>query len=646
MSLRSSPQDGRSGAARFAATAFLGLFAAAHATSVSAVTFTNVTASSGISHVHTIAGLPEDPPHTLFFSGGAAAGDFDGDGWVDLVFTRINQPNILYRNLGNGTFESRTAAAGFLAATASNGVVSGDVDNDGDLDLYTTTIGATRNYLYLNDGAGFFTDAGTANGAAIANGQVRSGHGASFGDYDGDGYLDLAAGDWGNPVEVSQSRLLHNVGAAQPGQFADVTVAAGIDVYRGAYAFRYSPRFTDLDRDGHADLTFASDFVTSQLFWNDGDGTFTDGTIAAGVGTDPNGMGTTFADYDGDGDLDWFITCTNNNPLAPVHGGWNRLYRNDGNRTFTDVTQTTGVRDSGWSWGASFFDYDNDGDYDLAATNGWNGPGWSDDQTRLFRNDGGVFANVSTASGIVDTQQGRGLLHLDYDRDGDEDLVVVNNEGAPILYRNDGGNANHYLRIDAEGTASNRDGIGAWITVTPDLAAPNQRMVWEIDGGSSYLSQNERTAHFGLGQRTEPVDLVEIQWPSGAVQRLFDVSVDQTLSIVEADQWNSADFNHDQSVGGPDVPAFRLAFGQTAAADANGDGITDGFDALVWQRQLGAAAASGAAASPTLATVPEPCGVGLVAAAAGAMALRRRHKRDATSARRSCAAAPACRLGT
>ena len=144
-----------------------------------------------------------------------------------------------------------------------------------------------------------------------------------------------------------------------------------------------------------------------------------------------------------------------------------------------------------------------------------------------------MFTDVSDALGITDTQQGRGLIHLDYDDDGDLDMVVVNNAAAPILYRNDGGNANHYLRIKPQGTLSNRDGIGAWITVTPDLTDPDRQLVWEIDGGSSFVSQNERTAHFGLGASTDAVDLVTIQWPSGVVQRLFDVDVDQTLVVVE-----------------------------------------------------------------------------------------------------------------
>ncbi|TWT46890.1 CRTAC1 family protein [Botrimarina hoheduenensis] len=596
----------------------------AGSTTARAVTFTNVTAAAGINHTQTLPALIQGLPSEAFFSGGVAAGDFDGDGHVDLVFTRLNDNDILYRNRGDGTFEARTSTAGFRFPTYTNGVVSGDVDNDGDLDLYMTTVGYTRNYLYLNDGTGHFTDAGTSHPTALASSTTRSGQGASFGDYDGDGYLDLVTGDWGNTVANSQSRLFRNLGATQPGGFQDVTVAAGINVYRGERTYRFAPRFVDLDRDGHADLTFAADFHTSQLFWNNGNGTFTDGTLAAGVGTDFNGMGSTFGDYDGDGDLDWFITNITNDPLYPgPFGGFNRLYRNDGGRQFTDVTLAAGVRDSRWSWGTTFFDYDNDGDADLSATNGYNGPGWANDQTYLWENTGGVFQHVSTASGITDTQQGRGLVHLDYDSDGDLDLLVVNHAATPILYRNDGGNANHYLRIETQGVESNRDGIGTWITVTPDLSAPHQQMVWEIDGGSSFVSQSERTAHFGLGQSADPVDLITIQWPSGIVQRLYDVAIDQTLPVIETAVALPGDYNDDGVVDVADYTVWRDHQGAPAGAlrnDALNEPIGPAHYAQWAENYL--AASSAAFSSP--AAVPEPAAAVLLLLAASGHQPRRR----------------------
>ena len=195
---------------------------AAAGVGASAQTFVDVAASAGIRHAQTSAELIVDLPGSAFFTGGVAADDFDGDGWTDLVFTRLNAPDVLYINRGDGTFEARTKAAGFTAPTLTNGVVAGDIDNDGDRDLYMTTCAGTRNYLYLNDGSGRFTDSGTDRVAALANGTFRNGQGATFGDYDRDGYLDLMVCDWGRPINNCQSRLLRNRGAAAPGHFEDV----------------------------------------------------------------------------------------------------------------------------------------------------------------------------------------------------------------------------------------------------------------------------------------------------------------------------------------------------------------------------------------------------------------------------------------
>jgi hypothetical protein len=578
------------------AVRLLGMLSAILASSsmsiLSGQTFTDVTTSAGITHVQTTDAVVAGLFGAWFMTGGVAAGDYDGDGRTDLLFTRLGDTDIFYRNLGNGTFESRTATAGFTVPTLTNGVVSGDIDNDGDLDLYMTTTTDTRNYLYLNDGTGFFTDAGTTRTVALSNGVARVGQGASFGDYNDDGFLDLVTGDWGNLVADSQSRLFENLGATQPGFFNDVTAASGIDSYRKPRTYRFSPRLVDLDRDGHLDLAVASDFETSQLFWSDGDGTFTDGTLPAGVGTDFNGMGSTFGDYDGDGDLDWFITNITAAPETQDDwDGGNRLYRNDGGRQFTDVTQAVGVHDSRWSWGTTFFDYDNDGDLDLIATNGWSEPGFTADRSYLWRNDAGIFTDVSNAVGVTDTGQGRGLAHLDYDDDGDLDIVIVNNKAEPILYRNDGGNANDYLRIEVEGTVSNRDGIGAFITVTPDLGDPQRRMVWDVDGGSSFLSQNERIAHFGLGQSDGMVDLVTIEWPSGLVQHLHGVNANQTLTVVEVDEQAAAgDVDFSGVIDASDVDWLRMAAEQPElylsllgipavdSADLTGDGIVDVAD--------------------------------------------------------------------
>ena len=578
----------------------------------SAVVYTNVTTIAGITYKqnHNVA------PGALLQTGGAAAADYDNDGWVDLLVTRLDGADVLYRNLGNGTFQNVAAASGFTAGLPTNGPAWGDIDNDGDKDLYVTScgdtgVGATRFYLYVNDGAGHFTEEAVQRGADIG-GVFRYGMSVTYGDYDSDGYLDIHTNDWASDTSESTSRLLHNLGAANPGHFEDVTAAAGLDVYRPSHfyggatdtnAYRFSSTFTDLDRDGHPDLAIAGDFKTSQIFWNNGDGTFTDGTTAAGVGADEDGMGTTIGDFDGDGRMDWFISALVNVPGGADHAG-NFLYRNNGDRTFTDATDAAGVRNSGWSWGTTFLDQDNDRDLDLFVTNGWD-PNLPD-QSHVYQNNSGVFTDVSNAAGVTDNKLGRGLLSFDYDNDGDLDVFIVNHGNNPILYRNDGGNANDWLKIKVQGTDSSRDGIGAFITVDPDSSVVGDEIVREINAGSNFLSQNDLTAHFGLGPSAGTVDLVTVVWPSGAVQQLSNVSANQILDVVESALLG--DYNHNLIVDAADYVVWRNQLGSTGsglAADGNGDNMVNQLDYSVWKANYGATA-GGAAAATQYASVPEP----------------------------------------
>lgn len=607
----------------------------------SAPTFTNVAASLGITHSQSnLAGQQA-------MTGGVAAGDFDGDGLVDLFFTKVDGADLLYRNTGS-EFENFSAAAGFTETLPTNGVAAGDVDNDGDLDLYVMGSQSSRHYLYINDGAGHFAEDAVARGADVTSGAGefnRQGMGAAFGDYDGDGYLDMLTTDHSRPMAANGSRLLRNLGAANPGHFEDVTHAAGLDVYRNPLAvtnppniYRFQPQLSDLDRDGRMDIVIAADSRTSQLFWNNGDGTFTDGTVAAGVGTDKSGMGTALGDYDRDGDLDWFVTAIYDTTFLGANPG-NRLFRNNGNRTFSDVTTAAGVRATGpglsWGWGASFLDYDNDADVDLVATDGFVA-GYTTDRTTLWRNNlNGTFTDVSVASGITDTAQGRGLIHVDYDADGDLDVVIANYGAAPIVYRNDGGNLSSWLRVETEGTISNRDGIGAFIKVTPDASQPQLFQVWEIRSGDSYLSQSEMTAHFGLGEFVDSVDLVEIEWPtSGIVQRFVDVPVDSTLLAREQ---LLGDFNGDRVVDGADYTRWRDSAGLTGsdlAADVAGiggmpDGVVDQLDYDCWKANFGLSYSTEIAMSGRASSVPEPATWAcLVSVQAGICGRFRRRKQN------------------
>jgi hypothetical protein len=494
------------------------------------------------------------------YTGGAAVGDCDGDGWLDLYMTGANH-DVLYRNRGDGTFADVTLAANLGYTQGTRGAAFGDIDNDGDLDLYSTGYGDARHFLYINDGTCRFTEDAVARGVAV--GSQAIGRGASFGDYDRDGYLDLYVTELAatliNPTFPGPaSHLFHNRGAAAPGTFDDVTGVTGVELdaivgtQDGTFAF--TPRFSDFDRDGWPDLAVISDFQESRLFWNNRLGGFIDGTLAAGVGTDEHGMGATTADLDGDGRFDLFVTSiyVPGNP----RGTGNRLYHNAGNRTFTDATDAAGVRDGDWGWGTEAFDYDNDGDLDLVLTNGADGDPASDpfvvpelgltdlspfanDPPRLWRNDGGgTFTEVAAAAGVVDAGVGFGVLPFDYDGDGDVDLLLTHDASqspafaAPRLLRN-GGNGHHWLDIELTGRCAQRDGVGAIVTLTP--SGGGLPMVREVSASSTYRAQDgSGRVHFGLGPGPVSVTALRVEWPSGTVQDVTGVAIDRVLQVTES----------------------------------------------------------------------------------------------------------------
>lgn len=514
--------------------------------------FVNVTGDAEVSYVQWSppAGWIKLPPQVM--TGGAAVADYDNDGWSDLLVTRYRDTDILFRNRGDGTFEDVSQLAGIDVVAPSNGAGWGDIDNDGDADLYISVADESgdplRNLLYVNGGDGTFSEQSQLWGVDLEVPHFHSGFSVCFGDYNRDGLLDIHTCQWAVNGPGNRSVLLMNAGVE--GGFLDVTAGAGVEMWHdpeagGAPEFTtqaFTSRLSDIDLDGWPDLVVAGDFGTSRLFWNNRDGTFADGTEQAQIGGEENGMGLAVGDYDGDGLPDLFFTSIyeSRRPDEPILG-WgvsgNRLYRNRGDRVFEDTTDTAGVRDGGWGWGAAFFDYDNDGDLDLAMTNGFETDRWeiedpfNTDPTKLWRNDGGTFTDVSSSVGITDTGTGKGLLVFDYDKDGDLDLFIVNNLGTPILYRNDLTNGNHWLRVKPRGQYSNRDGIGAVVTIMPKEGATVQHR--EISGGSHFLTQSEKIAHFGLGASAAPVALVKVRWSSGIEQEFSNVAVDQVFEVIE-----------------------------------------------------------------------------------------------------------------
>ena len=428
---------------------------------------------------------------------GVAWGDYDGDGDSDFYLAN-NGTNLLYRSNGDGTFTEVGSSAGVNDSSNGRGVAWGDYDNDGDLDLYLANFnGANR--LYQNDGNDTFTEVGSSASVNDSGG----GDGVAWGDYDGDGDLDLF-------VANRSSGLLYQNGGS--GTFAQVTSSAGTNSSGNSH----SGVWGDYDSDGDLDLYVTDPGGTNWLYQNSGNGAFAEVTASAGVNYTGggHGVGAAWGDYDGDGDLDLAVAMSNN--------AVNVLYQNDGDGIFSEVASSAGVNDGGQGQGIAWADYDNDGNLDLYVVN-------SGSANRLYRNGGsGTFLEVGSSEGVHDSGSGSGASWADYDGDGDQDLYVTNTSSANQLYKN-AGNTNRWLTVKLVGMSSNKSGIG--VKVTAVTGSTRQRR--DVEGGSGYLSQPSLTVEFGFGE-TITVDSLIVEWPSEQVQTQTSVSTNQTLTVTEA----------------------------------------------------------------------------------------------------------------
>ncbi len=476
--------------------------------------FEEVSRQAGLIFEHGYSGNTEPE----FMAGGAAVADYDRDGDLDLmVVAGSHGRNALFQNQGNGTFVDVAEAAGLVFPDRfDNAPNFGDLNGDGWPDLFLGAIKGGGPKILLNDGAGAFVDATAASGLTVS----ADVYGVTFGDPDRDGDLDLMLAFW---AQHHEGYFWRNDGS---GRFTMADAAVGLDqALLGVNAF--TPSFSDVNNDGWPDLLVVADFRTTTYFLNRGGGFFVEGERTPL--TDGNGMGSALGDIDNDGDLDWFVSSVGvveGNPNQTSTG--NRMYRNLGDGRFEDATDECGVREGHWGWGATFGDFDNDGDLDLFHVNGFLGSfsaGYDRDATKLFVNDGsGRYGEEAVARGIDDRLQGRGVISWDYDDDGDLDLLVANNAGPLQLYRNNGGNQNHWLRVSLARDGREDLALGARVRI--ETSAGEQ--VREVRNGGNYVSQNPAEAHFGLGAVTQ-VERVSVRWPDGLETSYGPFSVDQAL---------------------------------------------------------------------------------------------------------------------
>ena len=510
--------------------------------------FQEISKEIGLDFVHSIG--DDELTNIVESSGvGAAFLDYDQDGFIDIYtcsgtwvekLSSGKKPdpvphNHLYRNAGNGTFQDVTDNAGIAGSCYSMGITVGDYDNDGFPDIYLSNYG--ENVLFHNEGNGKFTD--VTRRASVGGGNMFS-VGAAWLDYDNDGYLDLYVGNYltfdpeykyfyapdGFPgplaYDSQPDALFHNLGN---GTFEDVTEEMGIVDLDGR---AMGVGAADYNADGFVDVYVANDHTVNYLWHNDEGKRFVDKGTMSGTGFSQSGeatvsMSVDFADFNGDGLLDMFISDDT----------YCSLYENMGDGVFSDKSYISGISVASGQfvgWSSGFLDYDNDGDVDIFKSNGELKHLYGQED-QMFENQGdGKFKDVSVdlSQYFQEENVGRGACMGDYDNDGDVDIFIVNIDNPCKFIRNNKGNQNNWIILNLTGTTSNRDAIGAIVSISSgDLIQVAQKK-----STTGYLSQGDPRMHFGLG-KNEMIDKIEIRWPSGKKQVLSDVKVNQILSINE-----------------------------------------------------------------------------------------------------------------
>ncbi|MBX2800606.1 MAG: VCBS repeat-containing protein [Myxococcales bacterium] len=443
------------------------------------------------------------------FMGGAAIADVDDDGDLDVFLPRMALPDRLMLNDGAGRFTIDPLFDG--KPSHSSGAVFFDAEGDGDLDLYVTQLEADANLLYINDGSGIFSEEATQRGAdRSTQGDCSDQYGVSAVDVDADGDLDLAIAGWQESWrlgEVNRSALLINDGT---GHFTEQTEPWGLaDLHQRA---PFSLLFHDLDADTLPDMHVVADWQTSGVLANDGT-SFS--ALPDDVFTEESGMGADLGDVDGDGDLDWFVSAIYSPRLVCLNGPCtgNRMYRR-ADDTYVDDTDAAGVRIGQWSWGAVFVDMDLDADLDLAVTAGFDAPEILHLTGNVYRNDGtGRFEDATCETGFTVVGQGRTLLAFDMDRDGDQDLLLVQTVLPASVWEATGAEGRSSMTVELRQPGGNPFGIGALVTVRAEPEGPEQ--VRLLHANSLFMGGPPPEVHVGLADHEGPVHEVRVRWPDG-----------------------------------------------------------------------------------------------------------------------------------
>jgi hypothetical protein len=441
------------------------------------------------------------------FGGGVSFFDFNGDGWDDLCFPTAAGDSLLFFHNNQGVFEKINALV--LETAATKQLLWADIDNDGDKDLLITNFMAA-NRLYENDGNMNLTDITLSAGFFLF---PEPTYGATFGDYDADGFLDLYITNRSNGTFDSFTNYLWKNNGNNT--FTNVTIQTNTS---DGLKVSFCATFIDINQNLRPDLYIANDrLAANTLFLNNGN-TFADISFSSGTDIVANAMNVGSGDYNNDGHLDIYVTNTTEG---------NVLYKNNSDETFTDMATSAGVAFNQVSWGANFFDYDNDGDLDLYVSSEEVENGKAN---ALYENLGDGTFYQPLPDGIAgDTLISFGNAIGDFNLDGKMDVVVVNAYSDPMLiWENQTDNDNNWLKVNLEGVESNRDGIGSWIEIYHD----GQKQVRYTKCGTAYLAQNTQTEHFGLGT-FETLDSVIIRWQKGLIDRFENVPANQILEVVE-----------------------------------------------------------------------------------------------------------------